>query len=62
MIRLKHYRTLANLSQLALSRTVGCTKQQISAIERGVNEPSIRLALKIGEALKVSLDDLFRDE
>ena len=50
------------LSQLQLARMCGFTQQFIQRIEKGKVEPSIRSAMKIAEALGVTVDELVREE
>lgn len=53
--RLKH-----RLTQAELARAIGISRPQLSQIERGVYNPSLRLALKISKVLKIPLNDLFK--
>jgi putative transcriptional regulator len=60
---LKEHRELAGLSQEALARKVGVSRQTIVNIEQGRNEPRILLALAIAAAVGVAvsaIDQLFR--
>jgi putative transcriptional regulator len=57
--RLKHYRRQKGLTQEALARAVGVTRQTIIAVERGRHEPSVRLALEIARTLSVPIEELF---
>ena len=58
----KEYREQAGLSQEALAREVGVSRQTVVNIERGLNEPRVMLALAIAAALGVAIDQLFRRE
>jgi len=52
-------RIAKSLTQEELAGLVGVSRQTIWQIETGQTEPSIRLALRIAEALDVSVHDLF---
>ncbi|MES1945269.1 transcriptional regulator [Salinisphaera sp. PC39] len=45
----------------ALARSTGLTKSYLSKVERGLNTPSIAVALKLAEALDVSVEELFSE-
>lgn len=47
------------MSVYRLAKMVGVTRQQISRIEQHQCNPSIGVALKIAQALQVSVEDLF---
>ena len=47
------------LSQDELAKTVGTTRQTIISIEKGVFNPSAKLALLISIALDTKFEDLF---
>ena len=47
------------LTQIQLAEMVGVNRFHISNIERGKSSPSLKLLIKIADALDVSLDDLF---
>jgi putative transcriptional regulator len=55
MNNLKKYRTKAKLTSDKLAKKTGVTRQYIGKLEKGVCEPSIRLAYKIADALKKSV-------
>ena len=57
--RLKEIRLQKQLTQESLAGAVGVTRQSIIAIEQGKFSPSVKLALELSKALKVSLEDLF---
>ena len=57
--RLKETRLEKQLTQESLADAVGVTRQTIIAIEKEKFVPSVRLALTLAQALKVSLEDLF---
>jgi putative transcriptional regulator len=48
------------LTQADLAERAGITRASVNAIEGGRMVPSIYLALKLAQALAVSVDDLFR--
>lgn len=48
-----------DLSQQQLADMVGCSRQTIISIESGKINPSVELALKISEALKTPVNELF---
>lgn len=47
------------LSQEALARTVGVTRQTIIAIEGGRYAPSLELAMRLARVFKRSVDEVF---
>jgi transcriptional regulator with XRE-family HTH domain len=56
---LKKYRTEKGWSQEKLSREAGISYQTVIKIERGnIENPKIETILKLGKALKISLDKL----
>lgn len=57
--RLKGLRLERQLTQDALARAVGVTRQTIIAIEKGKFVPSVKLALELARALQVSLEEMF---
>jgi putative transcriptional regulator len=56
----KEYRQRRGLSQEALAREVGVSRQTIVNIERGENEPRVLLALALAAVLGVAIDHLFK--
>lgn len=56
---LQAVRKQKKLSQDELAKTVGTTRQTIISIEKGVFNPSAKLALLITIALDVKFEDLF---
>ncbi len=56
---LKEIRNKKNLSQEELAFLVGTTRQTIIAIEKGVFNPSAKLALLLCVALDAKFEDLF---
>ena len=57
--RLKDVRLQKQFTQESLANTVGVTRQTIISIEKEKFAPSVRLALELAQALRVSLEDLF---
>jgi putative transcriptional regulator len=56
----KEYRERKGLSQEALARELGVSRQTIVNIERGLSEPRVFLALAIAATLGVAIHELFR--
>jgi len=56
----KEHREQAGLSQEALARQLGVSRQTIVNIEKGLSEPRVLLALAIAAALGVAVGELFR--
>jgi putative transcriptional regulator len=56
----KEHRKQAGLSQEALARQLGVSRQTIVNIEKGLSEPRVLLALAIAAALGVAAGELFR--
>ncbi|MCK5763388.1 MAG: helix-turn-helix transcriptional regulator [Clostridiales bacterium] len=52
-------RSTTDFSQQELADLVNCTRQTIVALENQKYNPSLVLAIKISEILKVKIDDLF---
>ncbi|MCU1362427.1 MAG: Helix-turn-helix domain [Acidimicrobiaceae bacterium] len=48
------------MSQEALAREVGVSRQTIVNVEKGLSEPKVLLAIAIGVALGVAAEELFR--
>ena len=59
---MKLARVEAKLSQEALAKLIGVSRQTINMIERGEYNPSLQLCIKICKALDRTLDQLFWDE
>ena len=57
--QLKRFRLQAGLSQQALGRLAGISRQAYSAVESGAATPSTEVALRLARALKTNLDSLF---
>lgn len=54
-LRQKH----GDISQQQLADMVGCSRQTIISIESGCKNPSVEIALKISQALKTPVDQIF---
>ena len=61
-LRIKSARAAKDMSQEALAKEVGVSRQTINAIEKGDYNPTIKLCLAICRALDKTLDDLFWEE
>ncbi len=57
---IRSQRTLANLSLRQLAELTNISNPYLSAIERGLHEPSVRVLKAIAEALEVSTDVMLR--
>lgn len=60
--RIKEKRGELGLTQAELAERVGVTRKTVNTVENGVFVPSALLALKMAEALSVSVEELFRIE
>ncbi|MDQ6857482.1 MAG: helix-turn-helix domain-containing protein [Chloroflexota bacterium] len=59
--RVREYREEAGLSQEALARMLGVSRQTIVNIERGLSEPRVLLAIGLAAALGgIAIQELFR--
>ena len=56
----QNYRSKNKITQEALGKAVGVTRQTIIAIEKGNYTPSVLLALKIAKYFKTTVEKLFR--
>lgn len=61
-LRIKSARAAKDMSQEALAKEVGVSRQTINAIEKGDYNPTIKLCLAICRALDKTLDELFWEE
>lgn len=57
---LKAYRNEAGLTQAELARKIQVSRKTINTVENGVFVPSTILALKLAQALSVSVEELFQ--
>ena len=58
MKNLKTIRKKRGITQGELAHQAGCTQTHVSDIENGIHAPSIALAEKFADILKVSIDQL----
>jgi putative transcriptional regulator len=56
---IKAEREKAQLTQAALAEMVGVSRKTINTVENGVFTPSATLAIKLGRALNVAVEELF---
>ncbi len=56
----REYRQKAGLSQEALARELGVSRQTVVNIEKGLSEPKVLLAIAMGVILGVTVQELFR--
>lgn len=61
-LRLKAARAALDMSQEALAKKTGVTRQTINAVENGDYNPTINLCISICRALGKTLDELFWEE
>ena len=61
-LKLKAARAGMDMSQEDLANAAGVSRQTISAIEKGDNNPTRNLCIAICKALGKTLDELFWDE
>lgn len=59
--RIKQARETAGITQEQLSSLLGCTPQHVSALERGVKQPSLETLVSIANLLNASSDFLLQD-
>ena len=57
--RIKVFRAMHDLTQEALARDLGVTRQTVLAIEKGKYDPSLDLAFRIARYFGVSIDEIF---
>lgn len=55
-------RRRADLTQQELADAVGVSRQTVISVEQGRYRPSVELALKLGRALGLPVEELFRLE
>jgi putative transcriptional regulator len=58
----REHRVAGRLTQDELAKATGVSRQTIVAIEKGEYTPSALLALKLGQAFRVPVEELFRIE
>ena len=59
MNRVKEYRVNLCLSQLALAKSIGVSRQTINMIENGKYNPSLDLCINLAKELGTDLNSLF---
>lgn len=57
--KIKVFRAMHDLTQEALARELGVTRQTILAIEKGKYDPSLDLAFRIARFFEVRIEDIF---
>ena len=57
--RIKVFRAMHDLTQEALARDLGVTRETVLAIEKGKYDPSLDLAFRIARYFGVSIDEIF---
>ena len=58
-LRLREARQARGFSQQQLAGMAGVSRQAVSAVEAGVSDPSLRVALALSRALGLTVEDLF---
>ncbi len=57
--KIKVFRAMFDLTQEALAKDLGVTRQTILAIEKGKYDPSLELAFKMARRFQTTVDELF---
>jgi len=57
--KIKVYRAMHDLTQDALAKELGVTRQTILAIEKGKYDPSLELAFRISRYFKTTVEEIF---
>jgi len=57
--RIKVFRAMHDLTQEALARDLGVTRQTVLAIEKGKYDPSLDLAFRIARYFGVTIEEVF---
>ena len=60
--KMKEARIGKSMSQEALARAVGVSRQTVNAIEKGDYNPTVKLCISICRVLGLTLNDLFWSE
>ncbi len=58
-VRLKRLRKGRKLSQEALAEKVGISSKYVSSIERGKENPTLDVMIKLAHALRVEMEEIF---
>ena len=61
-LKMKSARAALDMSQDALAKKIGVTRQTINSVENGDYNPTINLCISICSALGKTLDELFWTE
>ena len=59
-LKLRHMRTLHNLSLKQLAKTVGCSESMLSKVETGKVNPTLTMLRKLVDALGINITFLFQ--
>ena len=57
--KLKVFRAMRDLTQEALAKEIGVTRQTVIAIEKGKYNPSLELAFKLARYFDVRIENIF---
>ena len=57
-----YYRTIKNYSQSDLADFLDVSVSTVSSWERGINKPSVDIAMKLANDMNITLDDFFKDK
>ena len=57
---IKEYRKKCKMSQAELASKVGVCRETIGRLEKGLYNPSLKLALDISRVLRAKVEDLFK--
>ena len=60
--KIKVYRAMHDLTQEALAKELGVTRQTVLAIEKGKYDPSLELAFRIARYFGVNIEEIFTYE
>lgn len=60
-VRIKDIRNKRRITQEQLSESVGINTKYLSSIERGKENPTLNILLKLAQSLDVNLDEIFSD-
>ena len=60
--RMKELRASLNMSQEELAEKVGVRRETIARVEKGIYNPSLKLAMDISKVFGKSVEDVFKFE
>ena len=60
--RLRLARRARGFSQLQMASMAGVSRQAVSAVESGISDPSLRVAMALARALGMTIEELFGSE